>query len=155
MIRATAKPLRTLWLGFLASGIAACGEPPTPPEQALRAWVATGQRLVEAQDRSGLMDMIADNYTDARGNDRNAIDGLFRFYFLRAHGIKLFVSIEELRVFSDSAAEIDLQVGMGATHDGVLGFSAEAYDFKLELVRDGDDWLLLSARWGERGADIR
>ena len=101
------------------------------------------------------MNMVADNYSDARGNDRNAIDGLFRFYFLRAHGIKLLVSIEDVQVFSDTAAEIDLKVGMGATHDGVLGLSADAYDFELELVRDGDDWLLLSARWGEIGDELR
>lgn len=154
MISATGKPLRLLLSGLLASLVVACGEPPTPPQQALRAWVAEGERRVEAQDRSGLMDMVADNYADARGNDRNAIDGLFRFYFLRAHGIKLLISIEDVRVFSDTAAEIDLKVGMGATHDGVLGFSADAYDFELELVRDGDDWLLLSGRWGETGGDI-
>jgi hypothetical protein len=154
MIRATGNTSQLMLLALMASGLLACGAPPTPPEEALRAWVADGQRLVEAQDRSGLMDMISEDYADSRGNDRVAIGNLFRLYFLRAHGIALLTSIEGIRVFDDSAAEIDLKVGMAATHDGTLGFSADAYNFELELVRDGDDWLLISGRWGETGAEI-
>jgi hypothetical protein len=36
----------------------------------------------------------------------------------------------------------------------VLGFSADAYRFEMELARDGDDWLLISGRWGEVGGNI-
>lgn len=117
--------------------------------------MAEGQQRAEAKDRSGLMEMIAGEYADARGNDRDAIEQLFRIYFLRAHSIKLLTSIEDVRVFGDSAGEIDLKVGMAATHDGVLGFSGDVYDFELELVRQGDDWLLIAGRWGETGEKIR
>lgn len=152
---ATGKQLRLLLIALAAGGLIGCGDPPAPPEQALRAWVAEGQRRAEEKDRSGLMEMIADEYIDARGNDRDAIEQLFRIYFLRANSIKLLTSIEDVRVFGDSAGEIDLKVGMAATHDGVLGLSADRYNFELELVRDGDDWLLISGRWGETGEEIR
>jgi hypothetical protein len=155
MVFGTGKPLRLLLVGLLAGGLLACGDPPTAPEEALRAWVVEGQRLAEAKDRGGLMDMISKDYTDARGNDRDAIEQLFRLYFLRANNIVLLTTIERVRVFDDSAGEIDLKVGMGATHDGVLGFSGDVYNFELELVRDGDDWLLIAGRWGEAGEDIR
>ncbi len=152
---ATGKQLRLLLIALAAMGLVGCGDPPAPPEQALRAWVAEGQRRAEEKDRSGLMEMIADEYIDARGNDRDAIEQLFRIYFLRANKIKLLTSIEDVRVFGDSAGEIDLKVGMAATHDGVLGFSADTYNFELELIRDGDDWLLIAGRWGESGEEIR
>ena len=155
MLRATENTCRLSCLALLLSGLSGCGDPPTAPEAALRAWVAEGQRLVEAQDRRGLMNMVADSYADARGNDRDGIEKLFALYFLRAHGISLLTSIEDIRVFDATAAEIDLQVAMAATHDGVLGFSADAYNFQLELVRDGDDWLLISGRWGEVGEETR
>ena len=154
MISATGNTSRLIPLGLVASGLLACGDPPTPPEEAVRAWVAKGQRLVEAQDRGGLMDMVSADYADSRGNERDDIENLFRYYFLRAHGITLLTSIDDVRVFSDSAAELDLTVGMAASHDGTLGFSADAYSFELELVRDGDDWSLISGRWGEAGGEI-
>jgi hypothetical protein len=154
MMRATGNTSRLLLLGLFASGLVACGDPPTPPEEALRAWVAEGQRLVEEQDRRGLMDMVSPAYADARGNKRADIENLFRFYFLRANGITLLVDITDVRVFGETAGEIDLTVGMAATHDGVLGFSADAYHFEMELVRDDDDWLLILGRWGEVGGEI-
>lgn len=154
MVSATGKQLRLLLVGLLASSMLACGNPPTPPEAALRAWVAEGQRRAEAKDRSGLMDMISDDYADARGNDRDDIEKMFLAYFLRANNLKLLTSVEGVRVFGDTAGEIDLKVGMAVTHDGVLGFSADAYNFELELVRDGDDWLLIAGRWGETGEEI-
>jgi len=155
MIRVTENTCRLPLLAVFVSGLFACGAPPTLPEAALRAWVAEGQRLVEEQDRRGLIAMVSDNYADARGNDRDAIEKLFVVYFLRANGINLLTSVEDVRVFDETAAEIDLKVAMAATHNGVLGFSADAYNFQLELVRDGDDWSLISARWGEVGEEIR
>ncbi|MDA0705779.1 MAG: hypothetical protein O2907_05395 [Proteobacteria bacterium] len=154
MVSATGKQLRLLLVGLLASSMLACGNPPTPPEAALRAWVVEGQLRAEAKDRSGLMDMISDDYADARGNDCDDIEKMFLVYFLRANNLKLLTSVEGVRVFGDTAGEIDLKVGMAVTHDGVLGFSADAYNFELELVRDGDDWLLIAGRWGETGEEI-
>jgi len=151
---ATANTLRLLPPALLTACLVACGDPPAAPEEALRAWVADGQQRVEEKQRGALMDMISDDYADARGNDKEAIGQLFVFYFLRANGIKLLTNVEAVRVFDGTAAELDLKVGMAATHDGVLGFSADAYNFRLELVKDGDDWLLISGRWGEIGEEI-
>ena len=151
---ATGNTPRLMFLGVLCSGLFACGDPPTPPEEAVRAWVVEGQRLAEEKDRGALLDLISSAYADPRGNDRDDIENLFRLYFLRQHNITLLTNIEDIRVIGDSAAELDLTVGMAAKNDGVLGFSADAYHFEMELVRDGDDWLLISGRWGEVGGDI-
>jgi hypothetical protein len=43
---------------------------------------------------------------------------------------------------------------MAGRNDGVLGFSADAYKFELELERDGNEWQLISARWGELGKEM-
>ena len=63
--------------------------------------------------------------------------------------------IDEIRIYGDSAAEVEMTVGMAGTNDGVLGFSADAYAFELELERDDDEWLLISARWGELGQELK
>ena len=141
-------------LGLTCSWLIACGDPPTPPEEAVRAWVIQGEQATKDKDRRALVKMISPAYTDGRGNSRDDMGNLFRLYFLRAHSFTLLTRIEDIRIFGDSAAELDLTIGMAGTNDGVLGFSADAYRFEMELERDGDDWLLISARWGESGGKI-
>jgi len=136
------------------AGLSACGGPEAGPEEQLREWVNRGEAAAEAKQRRELIDMISPAYTDTRGSDRNDIENMLRVYFFRQSSITLLIRIEELRVFGDSAAEIELIVGMAGQNDAVLGFSADAYRFELELERDGDDWLLISARWGELGEEL-
>ena len=134
--------------------LAGCGGPDVGPEAGIRAWVAQGHELAEDKDRGGLVDMISPHYTDARGNSRDDIGDMFRIYFLRTNSVALITKIEELNVFGDDAGEVVLTVGMAGTHDGTFGFSADAYRFEMELERQGGDWLLTSARWGELGDDL-
>ncbi len=142
-------------LVVVATVLVGCGGPASAPEEELRAWVAAGIAAAADKDRRGLMDMISDSYADARGNERGDIEDRLRAYFFRQHKIALVSNIEEITVYDDTAAKIILTVGMAGTNDGVLGFSADAYRFALELEKDGDEWELISARWGELGDELR
>ena len=148
------KLARNVATTLVCLGLLACGGPAEGPEAALRAWVQQGHELAEAKDRPGLVDMISPAYTDARGNNRDDINNLFRTYFLRTQSVALLTKIEELKVYGDSAGEVVLSVGMAGTHDGTFGFSADAYRFEMEFELDGDEWLLISARWGEIGEEL-
>lgn len=134
--------------------LGACGGPETTAEEQLREWVAAGQAAAEAKERRTLMNMISPAYSDNRGLDRDDVENRFRLYFLRQNTIKLLVSIDEMRVFGDTAAEIELTAGLAGTNDSALGISASAYRFELELERIDDDWQLISARWGRLGEKI-
>jgi hypothetical protein len=135
--------------------LVACGGPESAPQEELRAWVADGIDAASAKERRRLVGMISSAYTDTRGNERSDIENLLRVYFLRQHKIALLSNIEEITVYDDTAAKVVLTVGMAGTNDGVLGFSADAYRFALELEKDGDEWLLIAARWGELGDELR
>lgn len=145
------------WLlaGIMTLMLSACGGSSAGPEEELRDWVSRGVTAAENGERRVLVGMISPAYADARGNDRNRVENILRAYFLRMSNIRLLPAIEEINVFGDSAAELLLTVGMAGTHDGVLGFSADAYRFSLELENDGDEWVLISARWGELGEELR
>lgn len=149
------KPKRTLVAACLCLWLAGCGGPAEGPEAALRAWVAQGHEYAEAKNRRGLVNMISPAYVDARGNSRDDISDLFRIYFLRTQSVALITKINELNVYGDDAGEVELTVGMAGTNEGTFGFSADAYRFEMEFERDGSDWLLTSARWGEVGGDMR
>lgn len=140
-------------LSFLVL-LGACDGPEPGPQEQLRQWVSDSQQAVEDKQRRELVDMISPAYVDTRGNDRDGIEGMLRVYFFRQHSIELLTNIQEIRLYGDTAAEIDLTVGMAGTNEGVFGFSADAYRFQLELQRDDDVWLLISARWGEFGEEL-
>jgi hypothetical protein len=151
---AGAKAWRPLLTALLAAGLASCEGVPESAEQQLRDWVDRGHAAAEGKDRGALVEMISPTYSDARGNSRDDIENLFRFYFLRAKKVGLLVSIDDIEIFDDSAAQVMLTVAMGATTDSVLGFNADAYEFELELERAGSEWLLVSGRWNEFGNEL-
>lgn len=142
-------------VGTMAVLVSACGEPPSGPEEELRAWVAAGVEAAENEKRRALVSMISPSYADNRGYDRERIDDLLRVYFFRQDRIALLPRIEEITVYDTTAAKIVMTVGMAGTNDGVLGFSADAYRFAFELEKDADEWQLISARWGELGDELR
>ena len=142
-------------IALLASWLAACGEPPAPPEEAVRAWLGAAELEAEAKDRGALMDRISEAYADTRGNSRADLDRLFRLLFLRQASVSLLVDIESITVLGDSAAEIKLKAGMAGTNSSMLGFSADAYRFELDLHLEDEQWKLIGARWGELGGQLR
>lgn len=153
MMNRLTRTLCTLTVAALALG--ACGGPASEPEEELRAWVADGMEAARNKERRELVGMISSSYADARGNERGDIENLLRVYFLRMSNIKLLSTIEEITVYDDTAAEIVITIGMAGTHDGVMGFSADAYRFELELEKDSDEWQLIAARWGELGDELQ
>ena len=137
-----------------AAALCACGDVP-PPEEALRSWVATAETAAEDRDHGALLELVSPDYVDARGNDRESIGRMLRYWFLRQKRIALLVNIDEVEVMQDSAAQLALTVGMAATNSRALGFSADAYRFELDLAQRDGDWQLIGARWGELGTDLR
>lgn len=136
--------------------LAACGGAPGgSPEDAVREWVARGEAAAEEKDRSGLLDMISEDYADSRGNDHKRIGDMLRLYFFRQQSIALLTSIDDIAMSGDTAALVNLTVGMAGTNANVIGLSADAYRFEFELEKADDDWLLIGARWGELGGDLR
>ncbi len=150
----TANRVRWMAAGLIFLLTSACGGSDESPGDAVRAWVRDGHLAAEAKDRRALLDMISPAYADARSNSRDDIGNMLRFYFLRQNKVVLISRVDEVEVFGDSAAKLALQVGMAGSNDNVLGFSADAYRFEMELERDGSDWLLIAARWGGLRDDV-
>ena len=151
----TGNRLPFLVTAIVGALLAGCGGAQGGPEEAVRAWVRHGHEAAEAKDRGALIDMVSPSYADARGNSRADIENMMRFYFLRQNKVALITRIDDLRIIGDSAAELSLQVGMAGTDDrAVLGFDADAYRFEMELEHDGDEWLLIAARWGGLGEEV-
>ena len=150
-----ANPYRAITSIVCCAILGACGGTDDAPEEQLRQWLSRAEAAAEAKERRELIGMISPDYTDSRDNERPDIENMLRAYFFRQSSIALLSNVEDIRLMADSAAEIELTVGMAGQNDGVFGFSADAYRFELELMKEGDDWLLISARWGELGDELR
>ena len=136
--------------------LTACGssESPNDPESELRAWIERGELAAESKDRGALLDMISADYADGRGNDRDEIGNLLRLYFFRQNNIALLTSIDDIQVFGDTAARVDLTVGMAGTQNAGIGLNADAYRFEFELEKADEEWLLIGMRYGALGNSI-
>lgn len=146
--------MRLITACMICALLTACGGPSAGPEEALRQWVANAESAAEGLDRRSLIATISENYADSRGNDRDAIDKLLRFYFLRQKAVVLVMKIDEMTITDDTAAEILLTVAGVGTTNRALGVNADAYQFSLELEMDDDEWMLIGARWGEVGQKL-
>jgi len=80
---------------------------------------------------------------------------MLRIYFFRQNSIALLTSIDNITLMGETAAMVELTVGMAGTNSGVIGLNADAYRFEFELEKPDDEWLLIGARWGELGGEIR
>lgn len=147
--------MRKLIFSLICAFLAGCGgEPDGGPEAALRAWVEAAEAYAEDRDRGGLMDLISENYADSRGNDHEQIGNVIRLMFLRQQRIAFLTSIDDIAVMGDTAAVVNLTVGMAGTDASALGIRADAYNFELELENTDDEWMLIGARWGEVGREM-
>jgi len=145
--------MRFMMFGFVVL-LAACGGDDNSPENEVREWITRGEIAAEEKDRGELLDMISVNYRDAQGNDRKQIGDLLRLYFLRQNSISLLTSIDEISISGDTAASVQLAIGMAGTRDNALGFDADAYNFEFELIKSDGDWLLIGAQWGQLGREL-
>lgn len=146
--------MRILTISLICATLAGCGRA-EGPEEAVRAWVAAAEAAAEEKDRGELLSMISENYTDARGNDLAQVDTMLRYYFLRQKSVGLISTINDIAVMGDTAALVDITVAMAGTNADVPGVRADAYNFELELENSDDEWLLIGARWGEVGQEMR
>jgi hypothetical protein len=135
--------------------VTACSGSAAGPEEVLRVWVDEMEYAAEDMDRSAMLDRISGNYADARGNSRKDIGDTLFVYFLRQKNVAIVSTIDQITISDGSAAELILTVAMAGTNDGALGLSADAYRFELELEKLKSEWLLIGARWGELGHDLR
>ncbi len=76
-------------------------------------------------------------------------------YFFRQNSIELLTTIDDIQLMGETAALVTVTVGMAGTKNTGLGFNADAYTFEFELEKADDDWLLIGARWGELGGELR
>jgi hypothetical protein len=105
---------------------------------------------VEQKDASGLATLLADDYADFEGRDREQTRVMAEEYFTRYRGIK--TKLLSSRVVlggpetASAEADVSLYSGVGAALRKAVGFSGENYRVLLALRKQGR-WRVSEARW--------
>jgi hypothetical protein len=142
--------LKRLAAAVLLGGLAACGGEPGTPEARVRAWLETGQAAAEARDVGALKDMIAEDYQDEDGHDKQALVNYIRALMLRNQVVHVFMDVESIEMVSPEWARVSLVAalaGRKAEQDPVWQSRADLYRFELEILGEDGDFELVRAEW--------
>ena len=123
---------------IIASLLAACGAR-SSDEQQVRETLAAMEVAAEARDASDVLEHVADGYQDAQGYDKAQLTHFLRGYFLAHPKVELHLDIGLLEFPADGLAQVEIAV------TNLVPGDAHHERFRVELVRDGDTWLLRRA----------
>jgi len=136
-----------LLLSVLA--VASCGGD-TSPEAQVRAVVAEAEAAAEARDASALLDLVADDYCDDRGNGAEEIRRYVRGYLVAHQSVHLLVRIEELELKATDLARLRAtvaMVGREAESAAAWDLAADVHEFDVTLAREDGEWRVTRADW--------
>ncbi|MGB5622844.1 MAG: hypothetical protein WBN65_10160 [Gammaproteobacteria bacterium] len=142
--------LRILTLIAIASPLAACGPDAPPPEQAIESLVQQAEDAGEAGDVDGLLALLSSEYHDIDGRDRRKMGFLLRTLLARYPDSVVLVRGLEVALISDELASANMQVFVVARDQGsaaALDLDGERLWMRLDLRREGSDWLVTRAQW--------
>ena len=139
-----------LGAGFLL--LAACVQDTNSPEEQIRSMVAAMETAVEQRSLDSVRSLVSSDYKDEWNGDRRAALRALLFYFQGHQNIHLLTKISEIQIHDDgSRAEVIVYVGMAGKpvekSEYLIAMNADIYRFDINLVADGNEWLVHSARW--------
>jgi ketosteroid isomerase-like protein len=119
---------------FVAALLLAACSAKSSDEVQVRELFASAEAAAEARDTADVLELVADDYSDAQSFDKPSLQNFLRLYFLAHPKIELIVSIEKLEFPVPGLAQTEISVAT------VGGGDANLQRLKVELRKSGDDW---------------
>jgi hypothetical protein len=136
---------------LLAAALAGCGSR-SAPEDELRAVMAQAEAAAEHRDAADLLNLVAADYRDDRGNDAGEIRRYLRGFLIANQSIHLLSRIDDIEIMGEGVARVRATVGMlgrdaAAGGDADWDLAGSVYEFDLTFARDDGEWRVTSADW--------
>lgn len=134
-----------------------CGDQPLPAEQQIRGLNDAAKTAATARDVSALKDMLAEDYRDQRGNDRQSAVRLVQLYLLRNTSVHLFSVTRSLQLIDEDHAVAEIFVAMAGkpvdSAEQLLDLRADLVRFDVSYVRIDGDWKVSAVEWRRASID--
>lgn len=126
------------------------------PEAEIRTLLKDAEVAAEARDVANLRHLLAEKYADSQGHDKQAIEGVLRYYLLRHQSIHVLTLVRALSLSNPHSAELSLCVALGAERisawSDIGRFTGDLQRLDLYLMRDEKkDWKVIRAEWRQVG----
>ena len=132
---------------FAALFVLAAGCSRTPPEEALRATIASMEAAAEARDAEALVEVFAEDFAGPGNMDRDQFRRYVALIWLRNREVGVTLGPLEVELVGERARVNFTAATAGG--DGFLPDSAQVYQVRTGWRLEGDDWKLISAEWEE------
>jgi hypothetical protein len=135
--------------------VAGCADP-TPPEERVRNFIDEVETLAEEREYTELLDRIAGDYLDSRGNDKLNVAAILRGFYLRNKQVHLLIRIGDISFPAPEHASVTVYVGMARrplTEEEEAGMPiTNLHRVDIALVEDGDSYEVIQTEWQTAGA---
>lgn len=131
--------------------LVSCSSERETPEAQVRAFLKRGETAAAKKETPVLRQMISGKYADSQGQDKQAIEAVLRYYFLRNKSIYLFTRVQSIGFPEPARAEAVVLVAMAgqpmAGAEDVARLRADLHRFEITLIREDKDWKVVRAEW--------
>ncbi len=120
------------------------------PETQVRTALTAMEAAAEARDVGGVMALVAQDFRDAYGQDRDELNRNLYGYFIANQSIHLLTRINQISFPAADEARLQVTVGMvgrEAAAASAWDLAADVYDFNVTMRKKGDEWQVLYAEW--------
>lgn len=127
------------------------------PEDQIESRIRQARAAFQHKDVRALRELVATDYSDSRGNDRDGILQLVSFHLSRHRAVHSVYRITEIDLARDGAARSTVLVGLAAERieDATMLERVDADLLRIEIDwarSETGDWRIASAEW--RSADV-
>ena len=112
--------------------LSACGA--RSEQEQVRELIARVETAAEERDASDVLAFVADDYEDANGFDKPALQNFLRGWLLAHPKVELLVNVESLECPADGLAQADISVTSVSLSD------PDRVRLRVEFRRSGGDW---------------
>lgn len=116
-----------------------------PPEEALRAQIASLEQAIEARDADALAEGLAEDFAGPDGMDRDRLRRTAALAWLRNREVGVALGPVEVELIGDRATASFTAATRGG--EGLLPDRAQVYRVETGWRLDDGEWRLISARW--------
>jgi len=124
--------------------LTACSSEPTSPEQKVRQTLSAMETAAEERSKPDFARYISDDYSDPRGNNKDAVKGLLQYLFIRNQKIKIFTLIRSIEIQAAAMASRDIDLSQEANR---LKADTQRFWITLKPNKNNDTWIVQSASW--------
>ena len=140
-----------LLLGVSVLLFSACSQTEDSSEAQIRAYITAGETAAKERNPLEIKSLIAEDYRDELGRNRQNLVSLATGYLLRNKNIHTLTHIRQLTFPQPDRAELVLAAGFAGEQvsdmETLLSLQATIYLFNLTLAKKDGDWQLASASW--------